>query len=236
MARPVVYNWTAANTTDVCKVQTLAGAGNLIINGNLTTTSTGMGISASASSPTGYIVTFVGCSRTVSVTSTSDNSTVNVTIQGFYRGVSQIETRTGPNNTTVYTTKLFDSVTSVSTDAATIGAGLSVGSGTTGNTQWFLYNYHTGVPNLSVEVDVTGTINYSFQQTLYDVSIVEPVAPFQGIIGPKPNDVNAFTEYMLNTTDGQFSFINYPIRYANIIINSATDGALIAIFLQQGIT
>src|SRR5690349_5948872 len=164
MARPTVYTWPAASTTAVCAAQGKLAAGNLVINGSLAVTSS----APDANSVQAYAI-WPAISRTVSLTTTggANLSAVNFTIKGTYRGAAQSETRVGPNNNTVFTTALFDTVTSVSVDA-TLGGGntVSVGSGTTGQTQWFEYNHNTSVCAMMVAVIVTGTINYTFQGTL----------------------------------------------------------------------
>lgn len=235
MAKPVVFNWTAANTTDVCKLQTTSGAGSLVINGNLTSNKIGIPNSPSASNPSGYSATFIGCSRTVSVTSAANNSAINVTITGILNGASQSETITGPNITTVYTTKLFDVVTAVSVNGATAGGGISVGSGSTGQTHWHGYDYYVPCAATSVSIGVTGTIDYSFQATLEDVNTVTNPGIIEGIIVPQAGNAQAFVLELSNATASGFGYFNYPVRYMNVVINSSTDGSLTATFIQQGI-
>lgn len=240
MARPTVYTWPAAVTTAVCLAQGKLAAGNLIINGTLAVTAS----APDANAVTPYAI-WPGISRTVSLTTGggANLSGVNFTIKGTYKGAVQSETRVGPNNNTVFTTALFDTVTSVSIDA-TLGGGVtvSVGSGTTGQTQWFEYNHNASVCAMTVVVIVTGTINYTFQATL------DPVGPqfaspnvFQPIytmISQTASEALPLGVYAVNVSGGTDSpiYAPTPVKHCNILVNSATTGTLVATFMQQGVT
>jgi hypothetical protein len=210
MASPVVFNWLAPDTQAVCATQTLAGAGNLTLNGTL--------------SGTGFnpIVTFEGISRVVSITSTNNLSAVSFTIAGTYRGATVSATRVGPNNTTVQTTQLFDSVTSVSTNAA--AAAVSIGTGTTGRTHWLSADYFQQFPYKTIQTVVAGTINYTFQVTLDDIQTTATPSTFTPIAN------------LTGATTNQFEIALLPISYSSFLINSSgATGALTATVLQQGV-
>lgn len=213
MSLPLVYSWPAANTQDVCLIQNIAGAGNLILNGNLLNQ-----VNLS-------IIGFNSISRTVSLTSANNLSGVNFTISGYFNGTTVTTTIAGPNANTVYTAQYFDSITSVSASGA--ANGISVGSGTTGFTKWFRFDYHTPYPALSIQTDVTNSpnITYSFQTTLDDVNSIPnaSLTTFTPIAG------------MTGANTSQFGNINYPIRYARIAITASTNGSLTATFIQQGV-
>lgn len=213
MARRVVFTWPAANTTDVAALQTLGAAGTIVINGNLAQPINGI--------TTPNYVLFLGISRTVSLTSVNNLSAVHFTITGTFRGTTQTETRVGPNNNTVLTTALFDTITSITTDAAVTA--VSVGSGTTGQTHWKNSNYDSTVVSMAVAVVVTGTITYSFITTLDDVQVT--------------STPNVFTPEMAMTAATASELINYftPTAYSAIQITAATTGSLVVTFLEQGI-
>lgn len=213
MAIPAVFTWPAAATQAISATQTLAGAGNLLINGTLAQTLTG-------GSP--YVI-FPNISRTVSLTSVNNLSGVNFTITGTYRGAAQTETRVGPNNNTVYTTALFDSITSISTNGA--AAAVSAGSGTTGQTQWYNFNYHAIYPSMSAQIVVTGSpnITYSWTFTLDDIQTNASPATFTPVAS------------LTGATTSQFGAFSDPVRFCCIQVSAATTGSLVATFLQQGI-
>ncbi len=208
--RPVSITWPAPSTTSICALQNTAGAANLVLNGPLTT---------------GYptpSVTFPNYSRTVSFTSLNDLSGDNFTITGTYLGNTQSEVLAGPNNDTVYSTKLYDSITSISVNAAVNG--ISVGTGTTGQTKWLLHNFHATIGQIGIGVTATATINYSYQVTLEDISKVTSPKIFTPITA------------LTGATTSQFYTGELVAYYSNIIINSSNGtGALTVDFIQQGL-
>lgn len=208
MSMSVSYSWPAASTTAVTTAQTLVAAGSLTIDGSLAISN---------------VVDFTRLSRTVSLTSVNDLHLVNVTVTGTYRGLAQTETRVGPNNSTVFTTKLFDTVTAVSTDAA--AAAMSVGSGTTGQTRWFVFNHHASVLGFSANVVVvSGTITYSLKTTLDDVQTTATPNASTPIVA------------MTDATTTQLGNYNNTFRYACVAVSASTTGVLSINFTQQGIT
>jgi hypothetical protein len=212
MARPIIVTFPASDVAAICQAQTTAGAGNLIINGNLWDPNIGPGI------------VFNGYLRTISFTSTADLSALNFTVTGtkFPDMKMYSETIAGPNNNTVETTHSFYTVDSISVNGA-VGTAVSVGSGSIGVTYPILYNYHSTPIGTSIEVIVSGTINYSFSVTNDDIVDDSPVHFFDPITA------------MTNATTDQLAFYNATTRYMLININSSAGGSLIATFIQQGI-
>ena len=88
---------TATATATIAALQTLGGAGNMTL--------------------TGAAATFggTGSSQKVSLTSGGNISAVTFTITGTdSKGAAQSEALTGPNATTVFSTKFYNTVTPVS--------------------------------------------------------------------------------------------------------------------------
>lgn len=212
MAIPQVYSWPAASSTAVALLKTLGAAGTIPLNGTL-----------SKSTDNGLFVNFDGIARVVTLTSTNNLSAVNVTITGTLNGSVVSETRAGPNNNTVATTQVFNSVTSITTDAAVTA--MSAGTGQTGYTNWFMVNNHAGVMNMNIAADISGTIDYSFQVTLDDVNTdATPLVftPITALTGATTDILGSYTA---------------PAKFCNIKINSSTGNAtLTATILQQAIT
>lgn len=211
MGTPQVYTWPIAVTTAVCALQSRTGAGALILNGTLVNTNLSV-----------KTVDFGRINRVVSLTSGNDLHLINITITGTLNGVAQSETIAGPNVNTVETTKVFSTITSVTTDG-TVTA-ISLGSGSTGYTDWFTYDKHGSVANLAIAVDATATVSYSFQVTLDDV---------QGNNSPL-----TFTPISAMTTASTDQLANYtaPLNYCRIaMISSDATGAFVATLLQQGL-
>jgi hypothetical protein len=226
MSKPITITWPDLDNDGVCSLQTRGSAGNLVINGAL-------------SSPLPYgvgnQVVFTGFSRNITVASTANNSGISITITGTYLGQPQTEVLAGPNNNTVTGSELFDSVISVSISGATTGGGLIVGIGTTGMTNWISYNYHASVAALTILTFVEGTINYTFQFTLEDVNTSSNPIVGNGVPVPDTTGPNAFRLAMVNETTGDTAFANFPVSFYRIKFNSGS-GSLITSFVQQGIT
>lgn len=211
MGTPQVYTWPIAVTTAVALLQSRTGAGALVLNGTLVNTNLSV-----------KVADFGRVNRVVSLTSANDLHLINITITGTLNGVVVSETRTGPTSNTVETTQVFSTVTSVTT-SGTVTA-ISLGSGTTGYSDWFTYDKHGSVANLAIQVDVTATVSYSFQVTLDDV---------QG-----NNSPITFTPIAAMTTASTDQLANYtaPINYCRIaLISSDATGAFVATLLQQGL-
>jgi len=156
MSRSLSYIFPAGNTTDVCLLQILTGAGNLTINGNLANLVNGQ-------------VSFIqkGYSRQISFTSVNNLSARQFTITGMQNGVTIIENVTGPNNNTVYSVQVYDVISSISVDGAVNG--VSVGTGWQGffpliaiNLERDVINYTLTLARLtatSVSFSVYGTLD-----------------------------------------------------------------------------
>jgi hypothetical protein len=139
MSRIFSYTFPACNIEDVCKIQALTGAGNLILNGNLSNQITGE-------------VSFIdnGYSRSISITSNQNLTGVNFTINGTQNGVAVSQTVAGPNNTTVYYNPDYDVITSISSGAA--AANVAIGSGLKGFISLIKLNLNKDILNYSLSM------------------------------------------------------------------------------------
>ncbi len=191
------------------------------------------GITVGAVTPltlTSSIFQYNGISRAVSVKSTNNLSASTFVITGTLNNVVVSQSIAGPNNTTSYTTQLFDTVTQVTVNKNVVA--VSIGSGLLGYTHWYLYNYHASVVGFTAEVDVAATtVNYTFETTLDDVT--NPTyAPVLN------SNIFAPIAAMTGAATSQFAPYNNVMRYSRIIMLAGTTatGSLTATFLQQGIT
>lgn len=104
----------AIATGAVCATQSAAAAGNLTINGTLAS---------------GGVAT-LDVPRAVTVTSTGDDSPVNITITGTDAyGQTLVWTTTGPNAAATTSPKAFKTVTQVSVDTAVVSTLIAIGTG-----------------------------------------------------------------------------------------------------------
>lgn len=213
--RPVQFVFSAAVTTAVALAQTTAGAASLTLNGTLVT--------PIQPGKAAYAAFDAGVNRTVSLTSTGDLSGIQITINGFdTNNVAVTQTRAGPNNNTVETTALFNRVTSVTTPSA-LGTAMSVGSGTTGATNWFAVDYFVNPTNIGLWLQVTATLSATVQMT--------PDAFMQTTVAP-----HAFAHaYLTAVTADAASALNYPAQGIRALINSSSgSGALVFTIIQAG--
>lgn len=213
--RPARFVFSAAVTTAVALAQTTAGAGSLALNGTLVG-SVQPGLVAFAQFD-------AGSDRTVSLTSTGNLSAANVTITGFTaNNVAVTQTISGPNNNTVYTTSLFNRVTGVSSDGA-LGTAMSVGSGTTGQTNWYTLDYYQSPISVGLWLQITATISVTVQLT---------PDPFTSTT-TAPHTFNH--AYLTAITADAASALPYGARGVRALINSSSgSGAAVFTVIQAG--
>lgn len=146
-------------------------------NNQITYTPANINTGGYAASVTGATFTLTslssgdGVSRKVSIlnNTATDHSAKTITIVGFDPdGKAQSEGIAGPGPTaTVVSTKYYSSITSV-TPSATIGADtFSIGWGGLFICPTIPCNWRGGIA--SIDVGVTGTINYGIEQTFDDI-------------------------------------------------------------------
>jgi hypothetical protein len=118
-----IYVWDVVPLTlqaaGLAALQTLAGAGNFTL-----TAGTGVTTTTLASGTTAYVL---DCPRCVTAASTGNISAATFTISGYdVYGQPMSAAITGPNNSTVATTKAFKMITTVASSAA-VGTNTSIG-------------------------------------------------------------------------------------------------------------
>lgn len=119
MAQNTVYKWPVQNTQAVCKTQDANAGEELILDGTM---------AEIGSAEISFIR--AGFSRSVSIHSAEDLSGVNFTVTGMQNGGRVTQEFVGPNNATVWSDEVFDTITSVSVDGNVTN--VQVGTGKTG--------------------------------------------------------------------------------------------------------
>ena len=218
MARPIQITFPAVDADGICLSQTTAGATPLIINGAL------KDMAATMQQVTRAVMG-AGIERVVSLTSTGNLSGIDFTIVGTdVEGAAVSEVLAGPNNNTVVTTALYNTVTSITPDAA-VGTAITAGSGSTGNTAWVMSNVNISPANLSVSLAITATVNVTVQDTPVDV---QAGAPSSAEIFNHPT--------LAALTASAESNFAYPARYVRAVMNSSSgSGAFTLSVIQAGI-
>lgn len=158
MPRPVRLTKTlaTASANGVCLSQTPLAAGNLTLNG-----------ASSSGSPA---VAVLDTSRQVLFTFAGNETGRVFTVYGFDKpdGGAQISEAVAGTASTAVTTLGFGAITRISVDAATAGA-LTVGTNGVGWTPWQAVDNYLDPTNLTISVDVVGTVNYTVQYTMDDI-------------------------------------------------------------------
>lgn len=203
--------WPASDEEALASVQDVDENANFVLDGDLINSN--------------GIVQFHGYRRTISFTSVDDNSTASITVTGLLDNQPVVETITAPNNETVETTEVFDTVSSILVTDDPI-TNCSAGTGVTGATNWIKSSANASAYEIAVQVEVTaGTPRYDFQVTLDDVTQTSDPNVFNGIA----TMTNANGSLLANYED--------PTNYYRINIRNTSNAAaaLNVTFLQQGL-
>lgn len=195
MATYTKLTWPIVDTEAVCTQQDMGAAGYLTLNGTLFNTSVPNQVS------------FIDSNliRSVSITSTNNLSARSFVITGFQNSAPVQETITGPNNTTVYGTKVYDVITGVFVDGA--AAAIKVGTGSKGYFPLLVVNSNISTTiNYSMSVlfppTVITNINYSVYQTLDQINSnfitfdnqLNNLFPITGLINQTSSQIASFKD------------------------------------------
>lgn len=190
----------AASANSICLSQTPAGAGALTLNGALVS---------------GGVATIAVPSR-ITITSAGNDSGNTFVVTGTdHSGNAITETITGPNTTTVTSVLTYKTVTSVTISAAAVGA-ITVGNAQSGASPAIALD-PWAFPQVAIQCTVTGTVNYTVQQTLDNPN--DPVNPIARtsvawVDHPDTNLVSASA-----TKQGNYG---YAPLYMRVVINSGS--------------
>lgn len=201
---------TAASATAICASQTPLASGSLTINGG---------------SASGGIAT-LDTQRQVLLTFAADESGHTFVVFGTAEDRSALQETVAGAAATAVTTQFFKTVTRISISAAATGA-ITVGTNGVGGTPWQIVNTDISPVNLGIGVNVSGTVNFTFQYT-YD----DPSGTYQNpnVTFPLAWNLSALASKAV-ATDSNLSF---PIAAYRILINSGT-GTATASVIQSGI-
>lgn len=203
----------AASANNIALSQTPAAAGNLILNG--ATVVNGVAI--------------LDNPRSVLITTTGNETTKTFTIYGTNAaGFATSEVVQGVSSSTVATVNNFKTVTRIAVSAA-LAAAVTVGTTAVNATDWVRFDNWTD-PNVAVQINVSGTVNYTLQTTLDDPnSTTAPVAP--SAVNWLPSADTA----VVGATATKQTTITFVPSFARVLLNSGT-GSITASFIQSGVT
>lgn len=208
--RPIKHSkggLVAASANNICLAQQPTAAAGFTLNGALVVGG----------------VAILDTARRILFTTTENDSAKTFTVHGTNsQGIPITESLAGPNSTTGYTTLDFKTVTSITTNSD-VTANLTVGTnGIASSAPLPLDKYAR--PQISIQVDVSGTVNYTVQQT--DDDIFDPTATINWFDCSDPN--------VVGQTAGAQGFLTNVPSALRLLINSGTGTAVITI-IQPGI-
>lgn len=217
--------WPVQDVAAVCALQNVASAGPLLLNGTLFDTN----IPGQVSFTKNNII------RSISLTSVNNLSATNFIIQGFQNGAFVTESIPGPINNTVYGTKAYDIIISVTASGGTFPVtGIQVGTGKVGYLPLLVINPNAGFINYSMEINVptspTSGINYSVLKTLSQVS--QNFVTFNDQITNFFPVSLALTSQTSSATDNSILITNFILLKINSSATPVTD-TFDFIFLQE---
>jgi len=164
----------------------------------------------------------------LSFTSAANLSGINLTVVGVDAdGNPRTETLAGPNANTVNSVRDYLTITSI-TASSTLGANtMNVGWTAVAVSQMFILDQRSGI-GARFGLQVTGTINYTVQETWHPVFLPQPPwGTYQENL-PWANDAN-----LTNQTATANAQLPPEMTAARIVVNSVTAGATIDAWVNQ---
>lgn len=217
--RPIIASvgpLTAASANNIALSQTPGAAGALTLNGSTVVSGT-----AILDHPRRVLITTGDTTHTFTVTGTNASG----------MPISEV---VGPITTSAFTTQDFLTVTSVTINAAATAA-VTVGTNGIASSAW-VYLDCWALPMVSIQCDVSGTVNYTVQSTLDDPnSPTNPVAPtaVAWVNSPDTNAVAASGQ--IQTSYGGFATAAaLSPTFVRVTLNSGS-GTVTATIIQAGV-
>lgn len=208
--RPKKITLTLAVDQDgICAAQTTGGAGNLTINGELTSSGA---ISRTTAQQVGIYSAGNLSALTFTVYGTGYDS------NGRY-SASLADAVTGPNNSQVETTSYYLSVSRVAVSGA-VGTNVEVGLVDEALSQIIPINAHAYFPT-ALQTTVSGTVNYDVEGTVFDVFDTSVTLAYQ----PATD--------MVGATAAAWSAIDAEASAVRARINSGSDGGVLTLTVRS---
>lgn len=210
--RPITANvgpLAAASANNIALSQTPGAAGPLTLNGSLVA-----GGIATLDNPRRVLITTADTTHTFTVTGTTPTGSV----------ISEV---VGPITTSAYTAQDFKTVTSVTINAAATAA-VTVGTNAIASTPWVRLDEWAS-PNVSIQCDVTGTVNYTVQSTNDDPNSPTDPVSISAMTWLATNDTNA-----VNATGAVQTNYLFAPTFVRVLLNSGT-GSVSAKVIQYDV-
>ena len=198
-----------ANASNIAQSQTPGASGNLTLNGTLVS-----GGVATLDNPRRILITTNDTTTTFTVTGTTPTGAVITETLKIVAGSS-------------YTAQDFSTVTSIAVNQATTAA-VTVGTNGIAATPWARLDEWANT-QVSIQIDVSGTVNYTVQSTMDDPnSATNSVLP-QNMQWVSSNDTNVVGA----TSTLQTNYLFSP-TFVRVLLNSGS-GSISATFAQANV-
>lgn len=172
-------------------------------------------------------VAYLGAMRRVLFTTVADETGVTFTVTGTNRAGDVIsETLAGVNNTTTYTVLDYFTVTSV-TVSGSLAGNVTIGTNGIGGSPWVMLDTWA-LPAVAVQIDVSGTVNYTLQQSLDD-----PNDPTNPVAAASIVWINSADTTVVGATASAQTNYAFAPRFVRVLLNSGT-GSVTATISQLG--
>lgn len=194
----------AAVADNIATSQTVSGAANVTLNGALV-----VGGVAILDKP-----------RRILITNAGNDLGITFTVYGtWFDGSAISETVTGTSGSTVATSLDFATVTRVATSGSTSASGITVGTNGVAGSRWMRMDDFAPA-TWTVQVDASGTVNYTVQTTLDDPN--DPISPVA--LGSE-NWLSSSDSNLVTATATKFGAFTGAPAYVRVLLNSGTGTA-----------
>lgn len=203
---------TTAAANNIRTASAIAGAGAVTLNGSLVSSG----------------VATLDTQRRVLFTSSGNDTGITFTVRGTNNNGDTInETLAGSNGSSVYTVLDYKTVTSVTASGAAAGT-VAIGTNGIAGSPWVMLDPWAD-PTVSIQINVSGTANYTVQQTLDD-----PNDPTNAVAAASVTWINSADTNVVGATAAAQSNYNFVPRYTRILLNSGS-GTVTGTFIQTGV-
>ena len=202
---------TASSGNNIALSQTPSGAGAITLNGSLVTGG----------------VAVIGNAQQIKLT--TNDSTHTAVISGTDWNGSPISETVTFNGTNVTSVLSYKTVTSIVVNAA-LTAAITVGTSGIGYSNWARMDEWAN-PQVTMQFDVTGTVNYTVQSSLDDPnSATEPVLP-SAMNWVNTNDTNVVGA----TSSLQSNYLFAPTFIRVLLNSSGATGVVVGKIIQASV-
>lgn len=172
-------------------------------------------------------VATLAVARRIAIDSAGDDTGITFTLTGTDINGSPIsEAVTGVNNAVATSVLSYKTVTSVLTSGA-VATTVEVGDSAVADSQWVRFDDYGANAQVAIQATVSGTVNYTIQQTLDDPnSTIPPLVTPQAVTWVDHPD-----SAVVGATATKQTNYGYPPIFAKVVLNSGT-GTVTTTFRQ----